>query len=244
MTDARRAPRLRRRWKAALWLAVAAILAYGAHAWYTVAYPTHAFRYELTAEVETPNGLRTGSSVIEVRYAFRFLHQLLIGGVSVGVWGEAVFVDLGQGRNLVLPLGGHGWRAPSAKWLPYELFADREAGDHPEVAASLEKAKSAGPRTLTTDQMPRAATFPDVNDQSSVRIVLMSDLEATYGPGYALRRVVAEPTTDPLTNTITDRLPWILEAEKPRPLPKPPAQPPQAPYGLVWVYFKSQGNGL
>ena len=35
---------------------------------YRLLYPTYTYRYRLALEVETPDGIRSGSSVIEVRY--------------------------------------------------------------------------------------------------------------------------------------------------------------------------------
>ena len=59
------------------------------------------YRFRMTVEVETPQGLKSGSSVIEVRLA----RGMAIGdssGVSSGVFGEAVVVDLPDGPLFVL----------------------------------------------------------------------------------------------------------------------------------------------
>jgi hypothetical protein len=87
-------------------------LIYGA---FLFMYPTCTFRYKLTAEVMTPDGLKTGSSVIEVRYSS--VHPL----PNPGRWGldkvtgEAVYVDLGGGKNLFILLGADRWeRAPAS----------------------------------------------------------------------------------------------------------------------------------
>jgi hypothetical protein len=57
------------------------------------------YRFRMTVEVETPQGIKSGSSVMEVRLA----RGMAIGdqsGVTSGVFGEAVVVDL--------PDGGYG----------------------------------------------------------------------------------------------------------------------------------------
>lgn len=82
-------------------------------------YPTCTFRYKLTAEVMTPEGLKTGSSVIEVSYSSTSPIP------NPGRWrldmlsGEAVFVDLYNGKNLFVTLGNYesgrlssGWKLP------------------------------------------------------------------------------------------------------------------------------------
>jgi len=66
---------------------------------YRLLYPTYTYRYRLALEVETPDGIRSGSSVIEVRYE---MFSEFNGRDHVSrVFGEAVFVDLGQRKNLV-----------------------------------------------------------------------------------------------------------------------------------------------
>lgn len=72
-------------------------------------YPTCSFRYKLTAEVMTPEGLKTGSSVIEVSYSST--HPLPNPGRwrADTVTGEAVYVDLGGGKNLFVLLGVDRW---------------------------------------------------------------------------------------------------------------------------------------
>jgi hypothetical protein len=83
-------------------------------------YPTCTFRYKLTAEVMTPEGLKTGSSVIEVSYSSTSPIP------NPGRWrldrlsGEAVFVNLHQGKNLFVTLGNYESGRPFRGWtLPY-----------------------------------------------------------------------------------------------------------------------------
>lgn len=87
------------------WFAlVAAVIAAVTYGWSAAMPSRNAHRFRLTVEVNTTYGPRSGSSVVEVeredvrwipvpgsRYMFR-------------VRGEAVFVDLGGGRNLVAVL--------------------------------------------------------------------------------------------------------------------------------------------
>lgn len=94
-----------------LYVALPVALIYGA---IQVMYPTCTFRYKLTAEVMTPDGLKTGSSVIEVSYSS--VHPLPNPGRwrADTVLGEALYVDLGSGKNLFILLGRDKWgRIPS-----------------------------------------------------------------------------------------------------------------------------------
>lgn len=63
------------------------------------------YHYKMTVEVETPDGLRPGSSVREVIYTEDLIAKYLIklpdaGVVSVRQHGEAVAVDLPGGQTL------------------------------------------------------------------------------------------------------------------------------------------------
>jgi hypothetical protein len=94
------------------WLVLPVALIVG---FYQFNYPTCMFRYKLTAEVMTPDGLKTGSSVIEVRYSSG--HPL----PNPGRWradslsGEAVYVDLGGGKNLFVLLGADRWERTASR---------------------------------------------------------------------------------------------------------------------------------
>jgi len=68
----------------------AAVLGGMGYFWYQSNYPTCTFRYKLTAEVNTPDGVKTGSSVIEVSYSHN------------GDWGGGQSADIGVkgGRGL------------------------------------------------------------------------------------------------------------------------------------------------
>ena len=62
---------------------------------------TPTYRYRLTVEVETPEGLRTGSSVIEVQTDVASKLSISTPGqVRTRVRGESVAVDLPGGKTL------------------------------------------------------------------------------------------------------------------------------------------------
>lgn len=80
-----------------LWIWLAVFAASALIGWWLTHDPTPAYRYRLTVEVETPEGLRSGSSVIEVETSeSSFPHST----VNHRLRGEAVAVDLPGGRTL------------------------------------------------------------------------------------------------------------------------------------------------
>ena len=102
-------------------------------------------------------------------------------GVLNSVRGEAVFLDLGEGRNLVALLA----RGPNAEgadplhdWAPPALGRMREGWyrDAPRWT---------GVARLRGDLAPALATFADLSDPGSARLVRPTEFGAVFGPGYS-----------------------------------------------------------
>ncbi len=62
-------------------------------------------RFRLTIEVETPEGVKSASSIISATFRDSNWGLSETRGLHTSVRGDAVFLDLGQGRNLVALLG-------------------------------------------------------------------------------------------------------------------------------------------
>jgi hypothetical protein len=174
------------------------------------------YRYRLTVEVETPEGLRTGSSVIEV-------HQTLVraGGspanqaVSWRLRGEAVAVDLPNGKTLFALLRSDN--DPDWASRIYILLAPQNNEEFEDALSGV--TKLTGKRTLPRMWPPVAfleersaypimVAFADLADPASVAIVDPDNLEATFGKGVRLKRITVELTNAPVTTGIEKRLRW------------------------------------
>jgi hypothetical protein len=214
--------------------ALIALLATGgayvlAHAWLG---ERATYRYRLTIEVDTPDGLRTGSSVIET--------TTVDGTSSWGppesrlvrsyTRGEAVFVDLGRGRNLIalLARGDTGEERGDLHWLVPGVFSKNPIRDR-------SVAKLPGIYTVPTHLTPTLMSFEDAADPRSGRMVPRSDLSRVLGPGYTFRQATVEivPTGfwpvsalglsgEPITRSIASRLPWLDRLEQYRTDPTNP----------------------
>ena len=80
--------------------------------WTIYYFPYWPFRYKVTVEVQTPGGLKSGSSVMQTDYGLSATGFVLGGALFNYTFdGEAVFVDLGDGKNVVLTLQAEGSRA-------------------------------------------------------------------------------------------------------------------------------------
>jgi hypothetical protein len=173
------------------------------------------YRFRMTVDVETPQGIKSGSSVMEVRLA----RGMAIGdqsGVTSGVFGEAVVVDLPDGPLFVLlqmPDAG----GPLQDVVPDALLGmSSDTSETPdEVMSNTAKLGSAWfssykadlPRTrdngsqVSNNNWPMMVLFRDLNDPKSVERV---DPEA-----IGVKRIMLETTGDDVTTGIEKRLGWL-----------------------------------
>jgi len=175
------------------------------------------FRYRLTMEAETPEGLRTGSSVIEVEVSQTGENAWATPearGLRFQVRGEAVAVDLPNGRVLFALL-------QRAEGLPYAaLKPSRPAGDFANIKQTRVLKEIARVGVAPRDSYPIMVTFGDPADPKSVERVDPDDLAASFGEGVRLKRITVQMTDEPVTMSIDRRLTWLgrtyqmgLEAE-------------------------------
>lgn len=186
-----------------LHLAVSILLLYVA--WNAI-FPSHTHRYRLTLEVEVDGKIHEGSSVVEV--AITEQPKLLPETGALGkIRGEAVFVDLGQGRNLVALLAG----APDALNEDAPRHLAVKAYRLPPGANSYSAIKRlGGRREVSYSELPTLATFADVNDPTSGRILRPNELEHVFGAGVRFRHGWVEITSDPPTSGhIKSQIPFL-----------------------------------
>lgn len=172
-------------------------------------------KYRLTVEVETPSGVKSASGVLAVTPDRGYSNR----GRSV-TSGDAVFLDLGGGKNLVALLA-HPGKTLDLDAINYvALRAYGEAGDR--RVSFNQMSRMTGIVPVTGALIPVLATFTDPADPRSMRNVAPDNLEAGLGPGFRLHRVTAEvvpngfwpvdfggPLGEPVTRGIRAKLPWI-----------------------------------
>lgn len=171
---------------------------------------TQKFRYRMTVEVETPQGLRTGFAVREI--IPRTPPPLPALGESRPRWdvrGEAVVVDLGGGRTLFALLTGRDGYVDYAGKGVSTIFRvmDRDVG--PRGGPHELWPKVPVIREPITDPLPLLVRFGDVADPASVEEVKPDALDRTFGAGVRLRRIAIEATNEAVTTGIGDRLGWL-----------------------------------
>ncbi|GEC17148.1 hypothetical protein [Nitrobacter winogradskyi] len=168
---------------------------------YKVAYPTTVYRFRITVNVDTPRGLETGSSVLEVRH--RTYPAWTTLGNNTGrsaLTGEAVFVDLGlgsDGRPLnIIALLAHGQRAEGVDFdlLPGMAFASHWKGEFKRFGTPREVSElPIGTRAeLQGNLIPTLVSFSNPNDPNTARVVPPDDFGSIFGPGFILHSVEIE----------------------------------------------------
>ncbi|MEA3050478.1 MAG: hypothetical protein QOG84_2314 [Sphingomonadales bacterium] len=162
------------------------------------------YRYRMTVIVDTPEGQRSGSSVIEVRG--RSGGFLSPSAYVSGIKGEAVAIDLPGGKTLfaLLRNRAQGYDAASV----YANYAYQPvlpaARDWRQTFQALRSQHT--PAKLPEENYPIFVTFDDPKDATSVRVIDPTDL-SSLGPGLSFGGVEIAITTDPLTTGIKHRLP-------------------------------------
>lgn len=178
-------------------------------------------KYRLTVEIETPAGIKSASGVLAVVPDRGYSR----GGKTV-THGEAVYVDLGQGKNLVALLA-HLDKALDLDDVNYVALRAYGAARGSRVSFN-ELSRQSGVVPVQGPLIPVLVTFGDPNDPATARIVVPDQAEAVLGTGYKLHGLTAEIVPnglwpidfggflgEPVTRGLTAKLPWLAGTSEP-----------------------------
>jgi hypothetical protein len=189
-----------------------------------------------TVVVDTPQGQRSGSNVVE--YKTYFPGGLITRAQGYGVigrgQGEATVVDLGA-RGLLfatlaneeeLASGGLSFYAACETPFPRQKFLnefERRGSANDVYADYLDELNRQRPEgEVPFKYLPMLVRFRDLRDPASVERVVPSDVAASFGAGVKLVRMTIEITDAPVTKGIEAVLPWLVGRESQRLRPPPP----------------------
>ncbi|OYU46979.1 MAG: hypothetical protein CFE31_18980 [Rhizobiales bacterium PAR1] len=133
------------------------------------------YRYRVTVEVETPQGVRSGSSVMEISYGEQKSFEGAGYKAHVTEKGEAVYVDLGQGKYVVALL--ETGRIQPLKALSEQLGWDDGSIDE----LDYRQGKLTGKVVLKGGEIPTMVTFSNPSDPTSFRIVYETKMNRDMG---------------------------------------------------------------
>jgi hypothetical protein len=172
------------------------------------------YRFRMTVEVETPEGLRTGSSVYDVKGIGT--NDLITGdkGARSELRGEAVAVDMPNGQTLFVLLRMANGTSSDDNLAPMSMKAMDPAykyNFHKEESAQRISSGDGirSPADVAELDYPLLVTFTDIDDPRSVQRVDPANLAASFGPGIRLKRITVEVTDDDVTTGIEKRLGWL-----------------------------------
>ncbi len=175
------------------------------------------FRYRLTVEVDTPQGLRVGSSVIEVKAGEV---GTTLGGAGVQVRGEAVAVDLPGGQTVFALLRGDHEPYDFAGQVMFLVTPFEQDGKQQGFGPLLEAVRANSevnvvPRMrpgFIADVDPPFSAYPmlvrfrDMADPTTVERVDPDNLAAAFGDGVKLRRIIVQATEDEVSRLLDDKI--------------------------------------
>lgn len=189
--------------------------------------PKDTLRYKLTVEVETPQGSRSGHSVIEIK-GNRIPGWLPGGGGTRASYrGEAVAVQLPGGPSVFALLRSKGGAANAADFpgMAFEpqlqqFYDGRKARgkdtDFLDAIAEMRRMRGQSAPLPRTDRVlanggrdvsawPLMVAFHDISDPKTVFEVTPDALPG----GGRVSRITIEITDEPMTTGIEARLPWL-----------------------------------
>lgn len=165
------------------------------------------YRFRMTVEVDTPEGLRTGSSVYEVTAGNRTALLPEMADRHKGLRGEAVAVDLPCGRTLFALLKTDNAFRTDLDHISMAALDPAYNNDWVESADRISSGDGiVSPAVLEPEDYPMLVIFRRVGDPASVRLVNPSDLSGVFGEGFSLRRITVARTEDETVPTIARRL--------------------------------------
>ena len=175
---------------------------------------SESYRYKLTLAVNTPDGVKRASGVVEVTF---WAVSIPASGIMHKLNGEALYLDLGAGRRPLIALLTsqlHPKYGKDVRWSR-DTGPDLSRLYPPPVPGVMDEvsrvARMRGPRKITANDLPDLVTFVDVNDPATVIEVDPNDLQTTLGAGVSWEEITLESTDEPITTEIVKRLPWLRD---------------------------------
>jgi hypothetical protein len=179
--------------------------------------PAH--KYRLTVEVETPEGRKSASGVMAVHPDRSYTRR-----GQTRTMGDAIFVDLGQGKNLVALLA-HVDKNLVLDDMNYVALRAYLAATGKRVPFS-EMSRLTGVVPVKGELIPVLVSFADQAMPGTARVVLPDDAEAVLGKGYRLQGISVEVVPngywpldfggmlgEAVTRGIQAKLPWLNGAD-------------------------------
>jgi hypothetical protein len=169
--------------------------------------------YRLTVEIETSEGKRTGTGVVESK---NYYNDGLLRGIGNAIIrearGEAVIIDLAERGLLFVLLVGDPTR-PLSPGGPGSLLSEnftQYVGDG--GAEFYDRLNQNKPKmALPAAKLPMMVRFRDIDNPMTVERVHPETLSASFGDSVKFMRADLEITNDAVTTGIGSKLKWLAK---------------------------------
>ena len=180
--------------------------------------PYPPFRYRMTVEVETPEGLRSGSAVREVDMTDTS-NDAGFADIKFKVRGEAIAVELPGGKTLYALLTSDTMEYDYAALIAGRATRRPTVINSPEFKAEFAKMLADRREHVLPRFFPEArpgyrppgwpllVTFRDPTEPATIERVDPDDPSPQLGEGVVIRRVKLQITDDTVTKEIEKTLP-------------------------------------
>ncbi len=169
---------------------------------------TSKYRFRLQVELDTPEGHKVGSSVVEVKVRHVTWGTPESKGIRRALRGEAIFLDMGGGKNLVATMttGSQGEDEENRFERIAELSIQSATGVYPNP---MKMSGQTGSFAVPKIAWPTLVTLSDVNDGFSAKAVDPLRLDAQFGKGTKVSSVTVSFTSDRPNYAIGRNLPFL-----------------------------------
>lgn len=180
---------------------------------------TYSWRYKMTVEIDTPEGVKSGYAVREVTVLLSPSSSAKSGYyASKSMKGEAVIVDLGE-RGTVFST-----QSTDDYALPFRVFKSSSPSLTREGAKYYSSLSAKG--DLPKTNYPMMIMFTDIKDPLSVKLIygtrsnekgetppytFQDNFEEYLGTDVRLKNISIEMTDEDVTFKVKKLLPWLKE---------------------------------
>ena len=192
-------------------------LLFGSFVFWNTNFPSGTWLYKVTVEIETPEGVKSGSAVRQLSLGTPSIDFPDVGNPA-SIKGEAVVVDLGKRGIVFALLSDQSWQNGL-----YQAFPTKGPSSNKGIL-HYKKTLKPGMKGTWEEWRPRFVMFKDIKDPKSVTMVYSQSYSREakaylaedhftelLGEGVELKQIIVEITNEPVTWAIEKILPWLPE---------------------------------
>lgn len=204
--------------------------------------PQYEWRQKLTVTIDTPNGVKSGSAVTEVKI---YHNRIFKDGAEWQRYlsGEATVVDLGGGSFLFALLETPADQNFMDRLAQNVIFDVNTPSTGEEMFQRITNTR--GILDVPANRYPMLVTFENLNKPESVVEVRTENISKVLGQSYAIRAITLEIVHDDVTVGIVDRVLAWIKSHRGRIKPiKEPSPTGYTPTAVEQIYTESFYKGV